>query len=96
MTPLRLRNDAARNTVLARSPPFSHGAVIANVNWLTLGTSRCRRRPPVLHGCLDLQASRRSIGLLIGICFPFAALFGRHVRCAIVQAVDDELRPVTG
>jgi len=56
MTPLR------RPGQCWRARPFSHGAVIENVNWLTLGTSRCRHGggPPVLHGCLDLQASRRS------------------------------------
>jgi len=77
MTPLRVRSAAPR-TVLARTP-FSHGAVIENVNWLTLGTSRCRHGggPPVLHGCLDLQASRRSDR--ITYCKGFASRSARLV-----------------
>jgi hypothetical protein len=36
MTPLRVRSDS--RAARAWRTPFSHGAVIENVNWLTFGT----------------------------------------------------------
>jgi hypothetical protein len=97
MTPFRAAVMGVRGTVLAPTP-FSHGAVIANVNWLTLGTRRgcC----PVNAGIARMHGPS-SFATWITYCKRFNSRSSRLSGATLaalfaVQAVDDELRPIAG
>src|SRR5262249_35073386 len=48
---------------------------------------------------LEYTPSPKRNSTLVSLSWPSssrAATVGRHVRCAIVQAIDDELRPIAG